>query len=1046
MSFQIIISVLLAAAGLAYFIPTPQELRESFTAGQNYFAARNYVKAIEQYDRILETESDLLTADSVRVILLNGELNVGVRSASIYQKANAYRTMGMVDSAISTFRMALTRHDSPKLLILSRYQIYDLFLQKKQYDSAIAEARNLIAEHPFDEKVEQAHYDIGWAFRFMDQYDSSSAAFRFLANQYKDSPYRVRAMYQIGQNSLDAGQWRDALTAFGQLVGEYKPESFTKTDFQSMELRANRERQIFEATSNRESDNTNLELVSKSEFKIAEAYEQLNDIDSAVARYQYIIRTYTLLPSLIEISYIRWAELMLRVKGTEPAIAVFRRAIDEHFQDKIFQARMQYKIARTYQDQKEFERAADEYDFYTKAYWEFALEADFTLENSRFFALLNYSAAKNHEQIVASSDSFLTHHAGSEFTPKALIMRGNAFLSLKQFDQARTCYRQVVDEFPATEEYGHARMQTARSYYDEKNYAAAIQRYDELTTVVSDDNELSEVMYYRGMAQFFSGNNDDAAASLRKVQSASQFYPYAIARVVKILTAQSKQAEAEEYIVGIIRELSDSSEVKAYAHLSYGELLASMGRFDDAIGQMSVVIKDETVVENAKLQARYARGALYQQTKQFAKAIDDLEYCLAQDAFKKHFASTVPTANEKLALSYLGVGKKKEATQKIAALIQQSASETEKIKYLSALTELYAQLNEYQKVTESGIQVVRSDSADDNSRAKAYAALANAYGNLMKMDDVVAILQEAVKKLPAHPYVKDVVWQTSVLFYEGQGYLHAEKLLETYYTAYPDDSESELALYYRSIALFGIGKVDDAVRLKKKYIQQYPQAQKIPQVQYEIAEIYYNAERFDMAVQEYDRTAKLYPSSEYATTALYNIGWCHYRLGDTLRMVESFERFTQTYPNSTQAPDAYFSIGDFYYNLKEYEKAKISYQTILDKYKDYARYNEAVGLVRELNQINSFQEYSRAMIYFDNQDFKRAIPLLEELIVKYPDADIRYACEANIASAYSELGERKKAKELFAAIIEKYSSVPEAQMVVFFAEQHKRWLEADKNQ
>lgn len=1046
MSFQIIISVLLAAAGLSYFVPTPQELRESFTAGQNYFAARNYAKAIEQYDKILETESDLLTADSVRVILLNGELNVGVRSAAIYQKANAYRTMGMIDSAIATFRVALTRHDSPKLLILSRYQIYDLFLQQKQYDSAIAEARSLIAEHPYDEKVEQAHYDIGWAFRFMDQYDSSSAAFRFLADHYNDSPFRVRAMYQIGQNSLDAGRWRDALTAFSMLVGEYKPESFTKTDFQNMELRANRERQIFEATSNRESDNTNLELVSKSEFKIAEAYEQLGEIDSAVARYQYIIRTYTLLPSLIEISYIRWAELMLRVKGTEPAIAVFRRAIDEHFQDKIFQARMQYKIARTYQDQKEYVRAAEEYDFYTKAYWEFALEADFTLENSRFFALLNYSAAKDNDKIVASSDSFLTNHAGSEFTPKALIMRGNAFLSLKQFDQARACYRQVIEEFSGAEEYGHARMQTARSYYDEKNYPAAIQRYDELTTLVTDENELSEIMYYRGMSQFFSGNNDDAAASLRKVIPTSQFYPYAFARVVKILAAQNKHQEGEAYIVGIITQLSDSSEIKAYAHLSYGELLASMGKFDDAIGQMSIVIRNESVVENARLQARYARGALLQQTKKYKEAIDDLEYCLGQEAFVKNFAATVPIANEKLALSYLGVGKKREATQRITTLIRHAESETEKIKYLSALTELYAQLNEYQKVTESGIQVVRSDSADDNSRAKAYAALANAYGNLARLDEVVSIIQEAVRKLPLHPYINDMVWQTSLLFYEGQGYQQAEKLLETYYTAYPDDPESETAMYYRTIALFGIGRVDDAVRLKRKYIQTYPKAEKNPQVQYEIAEAYYNAEKYDLAIQEYDRTAKTYPSSEYATTALYNIGWCHYRLGDTLRMVESFQRFTQTYPNSSQAPDAYFSIGDYYYNLKEYEKAKTTYQTILDKYKEYARYDEAAGLVRELEQINSFQEYSRAMVFFDNQDYQRAIPLLEELIVKYPDADIRYACEANIASAYSELGNRKKAKEMFSAIIEKYSSVPEAQMVVFFAEQHKRWLESDKNQ
>ncbi|MBW7887300.1 MAG: tetratricopeptide repeat protein [Bacteroidetes bacterium] len=82
---------------------------------------------------------------------------------------------------------------------------------------------------------------------------------------------------------------------------------------------------------------------------------------------------------------------------------------------------------------------------------------------------------------------------------------------------------------------------------------------------------------------------------------------------------------------------------------------------------------------------------------------------------------------------------------------------------------------------------------------------------------------------------------------------------------------------------------------------------------------------------------------------------------------------------------------------------------------------------------------------FDAEQFKEAIPLLENVIKKYPDADVRYACEANIASAYEELGQRKKALEMFTEIIKKYSEKPEAQMVVFFAEQHKRWIESGKS-
>lgn len=1042
MSLQVIIAILVAAGSLAYFIPTPQELRDSFVSGQNYFAARNYVKAIEQYDKVLAVESDLLTADSVQVTLLNGDLTVGVRSAAIYQKANSYRTMGQNDSAIATFRVALTRHDSPKLLVLSRYQIYDLFFIKKQYDSAITAARDLIINHPFDEKVEQAYYDIGWAFRFLQQYDSSSRAFQHLVDTYKQSQFRVRAMYQIGQNALDAQQWTKAIDSYATLVKEYKPESFSRADFQSMELKVNRERQIFDASSNREEDNTNLELVSKGEFKIAEAYEKLNEIEQAVSRYQYIIRTYILLPSLIEISYIRWSELMLRVKGVDAAVAIYRRAIDENFQNNVFQARMQYKIARTLQDEKEFDKSAVEYEFYVKAYSEVSEQAEFSLENARFFAVLNYNAAKNLPRVIASSDSFLINHTGSEFSSKAWILRGNAFLNLKQYAQARECYSTVIQSYASSIEAPHARMQYAKTYYDEKNYTSAIDRYGELSRTLSDPELNSEVQYYLGMSFFYSGKSDSAITALSLVKDFSHFYPFAFGRISKIYIAQSKYEDGERYISGVLELLPDTSQYKPYAHLTYGELLAATGKFDSAIAHMDIVIKDTTVVENARLQARYARGALFQQTKKFAEAVADLEYCLENQSFKENFGSSIPPANEKLALSYLGLGKRKEAVDKITQLLNTSTSQLDRVRYLSALTEIYTQLNEYQKIIEFGTKVITADSADENSRAKAYAALSNAYGNINNLEKVVELLSDAITKLPKHPYIKEILLQTASLFFDGKAFQFSEKLYGKFIEIYPEDAATEDAIYRRSTSLIAIGKMDEGIALKRQLILKFPDNSQNAQRQYEIAEAYYNAERFELAIQEYNKTSKDFPESEIAVTAAYNKAWSYYRLGDTLRMVESFERFVKLHPNSTQAPDAQFSIADYYYNIKDYEKAKQAYQVILDKYKSYARFEEAKGLVRELNQINSFLEYSKAMVFFDSQDYQRAIPMLQEVIKKYPDADVRYASEANIASAYEEMGDKKKALELFSSIIEKYSSVPEAQMIVFFAEQHKRWIES----
>ncbi|NUN70631.1 MAG: tetratricopeptide repeat protein [Bacteroidetes bacterium] len=1046
MSFQVIISILAAIGTLAYFVPTPQELRESFVAGQNYFAAKNFPKAVEQYEKVLGVENDLLTSDSVRVTLMNGELNVGVRSAAIYQKANAYRSMGLIDSAIATFRVALTRKDSPRLLVLSRYQIYDLFLQQKQYDSAITAARSLIEHHPFDEKVEQALYDIGWAFRFLQQYDSSSVTFQLLAERYPRGTYHARALYQIGQNHLDAAHWNSAVHAFTLLISSYKPESFSRTDFQSMELRVNKERRIFDAASNREEDNSNLELVSKAEFKVAEAYEKMERVDSAVARYKYIIATYTLLPSLIEISYIRWSELIMRVNGLEPSIAVFRKAIDDNFQNKVLQARMQYKIAKTYQDNRKFLQSAEEYAYYVQVYREYAEEAQFPLENARLFSLLNFDVAKNHPAVIAASDSFIANHPASEYMPKAMIIRGNAFLNLKEFGNARTAYTTVINSFPSSDEAPHAGMQFAKTYYEQKDYPSAITEYGNLVSSLRDEKLVSEVQYFLGMSHFHSGDLTTAQTELMKVAPVSPFYPFAFGRITKIFGAQNKNEEGLAYIARILSELPDSSEFKPYAHLTHGEVLAATGKFDEAVKEMSIVLEDSTVVENARLQARYARGALFQQTKKFAEAITDLEFCLRTPAFVDNFQGTVPTANEKLALSYIGVGRRKEAVERIVTLLGTVPSNAVRVRYLSALAELYVQLNEHQKVVEYALQVVRTDSADENTRAKAYGALSNAYGNLNNFDRIVEVLREAADTLPVHPYIKDILWQTASLFYEGQGYLYAEKLYDIYVRTYTGDANIQTALLNRAVSLAAIGRIDESVAVRRQFIQQFPQDERVPQTQYDIAESYYNAERFDLAIQEYNHTIKYHPKSEYAVTAAYNKAWCFYRMGDSLKMVESFERFVKTFPSSDKAPDAQFSIGDYYYNNKEYEKAKNAYRVVVDKYPAYARVQEAKDLVHELDQINSYQDYAKAMTLFDTQNFAGAIPMLEDVIKKYPDADIRYAAEANIASAYSELGNKKKALEIFNRIIEKYSGNSKAQMVVFFAEQHKRWLESKENQ
>jgi tetratricopeptide (TPR) repeat protein len=484
------IFIVLAAAIASYFVPTATVLQDAFKSGQNFFAARDYKKAIQQYDAILSTDSEFLSEDSVRVELLNKEFIVGVRTAAYYQRANAYKNLKQFDSALANFRIVVNeRKDSPKLSALAQYQIYDMFYRNQNYASATVEAWQLIRQFPWSDKVDRAYYDLGWTYRELGEHDSSNLAFRYLVDHFDSSEYRARSLYQIAQNDFDNGEWADARKTYQEMAEKYKPSSFAQKEFENVELRALKERRIFEAATEREGETSNLELVAKAEVKIGDCYDKLNDYDNAMLAYRHVATTYSLIPTLVEVAYIKTADMTVRVKGLEEGLTLLRRAIDENFQDKALQAKLQYKIAKTLQDQKQYARAADEYRFYTKGYATVADAIEFPVERANYVIVYCYYSAKEYANAVAEADSFTTKYTASEYLPDVTMLKGLSLSNLKQSVQSRSVFERIVQTYSKSNQYLPAKMQIGQTYYEEKNYEEAIKAYQR---VLVEDSERAD--------------------------------------------------------------------------------------------------------------------------------------------------------------------------------------------------------------------------------------------------------------------------------------------------------------------------------------------------------------------------------------------------------------------------------------------------------------------------------------------------------------------------------------------------------------------------
>ncbi|MBI3578375.1 MAG: tetratricopeptide repeat protein, partial [Ignavibacteriales bacterium] len=282
------------------------------------------------------------------------------------------------------------------------------------------------------------------------------------------------------------------------------------------------------------------------------------------------------------------------------------------------------------------------------------------------------------------------------------------------------------------------------------------------------------------------------------------------------------------------------------------------------------------------------------------------------------------------------------------------------------------------------------------------------------------------------------------IYYTGGDYKSAETAFLFHTQKFPNSKYHEDASYYYAFSLYQTGQAPEAIKNFREFITTYPNSKRAPESQMQIGEAYFNTTKFEEAVKEYQAVYHKYPQNDNAAQAMLNEGWCYYQLQQPNKMLETFRTLVQKYPSTKVAAEAQFAIGDYYYNQKSYEAALSAYQTFVTAFPNESRVEEATLLIKDLSQVEAYKAYESAMAFFDAKNWGLAVTELTKVMEKYPTTEIVYGCKANIASCYEQLGERKKALAIFSEIVSDWKDVEAAKTAVFFAEMHKRWIEAGK--
>jgi len=111
-------------------------------------------------------------------------------------------------------------------------------------------------------------------------------------------------------------------------------------------------------------------------------------------------------------------------------------------------------------------------------------------------------------------------------------------------------------------------------------------------------------------------------------------------------------------------------------------------------------------------------------------------------------------------------------------------------------------------------------------------------------------------------------------------------------------------LYNTALDLVRSGRIDDAIPLFQRYLDEYPRTELADNALYWLGECYYKKTEFNKAIDEFKKVLSEHPTGNKVSAALLKMGFSYQELQQTPQALESFQRIVKEFPNDPVYPMA----------------------------------------------------------------------------------------------------------------------------------------------
>lgn len=613
--------------------------------GESYFMKGDYNSAYPHLKIYLESKQTPSESDLYEMGFVSAQLkkydeavsyynqlinsNSSTSQNAYYQLGNAYLAVGKKQEALSAFRSAYQMSYDVKVQQLAHLQYaklsYDIgnpfesasnviqsYISKYPKSSEVTEMRSLLMKSylysgdykgtlaaidkmpnstPETNKIDQeVSYLLGTEEFNKGNFDQAEKFFLRSLEFNINKEFNTRATYWLAQTYYQKGNYPSAIVRYEKIANENFPEKqqlnydLGYAYFKSKKF--DKAKEYFR----KYLENPKTEFKNDAELRLADTYYANNELNEAIAIYDKTENAddYTLFQKAMALGF----------KGdTEAKISNLKKLISQ-YKNSEYVDDAQYEIGTAYAANDDFNNSNEYFSQVIRTSSDRDLVA-----NSQIYRAQNYIDLNQNEKALSELKSLGNQYKNTAFASK--IVQASRPIFMKNGDvSGYQNFAQSLGVRIDASEIDEINLSSAKNYYAQKNYKAAIPLYEKYLTQNPTGDGLYQAQYELGESYFQTQNSTKALLILQEVANVQNDYQEdAQTRIAQIYLSQNNYSEAKKYL----ESLSNSANVnvKNFANLEMMKIYAEEKNFSQAEKFADLVMRNPknsaAVIEQAKV-------------------------------------------------------------------------------------------------------------------------------------------------------------------------------------------------------------------------------------------------------------------------------------------------------------------------------------------------------------------------------------------------------------------------------------------------------------